>query len=164
MPILTKENSDYIYETKFWVVLLAWKQIFPRLVVFAKPNISGIFYENLSQMPIEVIIDFQNNVIKKIEPAFLQLFAGDVKEDFVANWFCMMNDAYKEYPPKPQVHWHFKARIRNPIKIAQFQFTDPAFGHFPPRKEEKQLPEIDGTPEERLELIKIIRSEIQKIN
>ena len=45
------------------------------------------------------------------------------------NWSCLMNDAFKDSSPKPQVHWHFRPRYENPVEIGGHVFKDSNFGH-----------------------------------
>jgi diadenosine tetraphosphate (Ap4A) HIT family hydrolase len=45
------------------------------------------------------------------------------------NWCCLMNDAYQEENPQPQVHWHFRPRYDHPVEFAGEMFQDPNFGH-----------------------------------
>src|SRR3990170_4537805 len=45
------------------------------------------------------------------------------------NWSCLMNNAFKEKPANPHVHWHLRPRYEKEVKFAGITFIDPEFGH-----------------------------------
>jgi diadenosine tetraphosphate (Ap4A) HIT family hydrolase len=45
------------------------------------------------------------------------------------NWSCLMNNAYKQKPYQPHVHWHFRPRYEQLVTINSVKFEDPQFGH-----------------------------------
>jgi len=71
------------------------------------------------------------------------------------NWTCLMNDAYKENPPFPHVHWHLRPRYSHNVEFADIIFKDLEFGHHYARSTDRilDLPEKD--------LLKIV-AEIKK--
>ena len=51
----------------------------------------------------------------------------------------MMNDAYKDENPKPQVHWHCRPRYNHAVEFAGRAFEDPDFGHHYSKKREEDF-------------------------
>ncbi len=44
------------------------------------------------------------------------------------NWTCLMNNAFRDNPPKPHVHMHFRPRYAAPVKFGGSLFEDVLFG------------------------------------
>ena len=62
----------------------------------------------------------------------IRLFEYAVKHSFgaeVFNWSCLLNDAYKEEIPMPQVHLDCRPRYRYDVVLADKRFVDKEFGH-----------------------------------
>ena len=114
-------KEDLIYETKYWDVIFS---IMPahlgRCIVVLKRHCGGL--KDLSE---EEWLDFQE-IIKKMENSLKKSFGTTV-----FNWFCNMNDAFKNKPYNPHIHWHILTRYDHDVEIDGFVFTDPDFGHFP---------------------------------
>jgi len=47
----------------------------------------------------------------------------------MSNWTCLMNNAYKQKPSLPHVHWHFRPRYEEPVILNDITFKDPDFAH-----------------------------------
>lgn len=90
----------------------------------------------LADLTKEEVIDFWENVVKKLEAAFKRSFGA-----VMFNWTCMMNDAYKNDPPDPQVHWHLRPRYDRVVEFEGETFTDPNFGHHYERHTERVISE-----------------------
>lgn len=52
-----------------------------------------------------------------------------------------MNDAYKNTPPDPQVHWHFRPRYDKPVVFEGVEFVDLNFAHHYDRENKRFLEE-----------------------
>ena len=70
------------------------------------------------------VVKMKGEVVKKLENLFKETFNATM-----FNWSCLMNDAFKDSSPKPQVHWHFRPRYENPVEIGGHVFKDSNFGH-----------------------------------
>lgn len=92
--------------------------------------------ESLSALTEEEMLDFLN-IVKKTESIFKLNYKADM-----FNWTCLMNDAYKKYPPKPQVHWHCRPRYSTPAVFEGREFADPNFAHHYDRTLRRELDEI----------------------
>lgn len=87
-------EDKIIFETPYWFIKLMPKQLYLGRCVIVLKRKCG----NLAGLNQEEVIDF-SEVVKKLE--------GTLRKTFQAtmfNWTCLMNDAYKEAPPNPQVH------------------------------------------------------------
>jgi diadenosine tetraphosphate (Ap4A) HIT family hydrolase len=62
-------------------------------------------------------------IVKKLERAVKLSFGAEM-----FNWSCLMNGAYQEENPNPQVHWHFRPRYKNKINFEGITFEDKEFG------------------------------------
>lgn len=115
-----KQNQDdIIYETKYWIVTLSSEQSYlGRCYVTLKRHCG-----NLSELKQEEWSDFIE-LIKVLESALRKSFNATM-----FNWTCLMNDAYKNNPPNPHVHWHFRPRYNHKIKFENVIFEDPEFGN-----------------------------------
>ena len=113
------ENKDLIFETKYWIILLADDQYdLGRCVIILKRHC-----DSLSKLKIEEIIDFLE-VVKKLE--------NTIKKSFNAtmfNWSCLMNNAYKSNNPNPHIHWHLRPRYKEKVKFDNITFEDLEFAH-----------------------------------
>lgn len=85
---------------------------------------------SLSELSSAEWAEFEE-LVRRLETAYREAFgAGPF------NWSCLMNNAYKERPYNPHVHWHLIPRYEKPVSIAGLTFTDEEFGHmFTPKKE-----------------------------
>lgn len=108
-----------IFETEHWTVILnAEDQTYiGRCVVVAKRSV-----RSMSGLTDEEWLDFAK-VVKRLEAACRKAFGATM-----FNWDCLMNNAYREPTPKPQVHWHFRPRYAKPVQFSGETFTDTEFG------------------------------------
>lgn len=88
---------------------------------------------SLSEISIDEWLDFLS-LIKKLENAFSKAFGA-----ISYNWTCLMNDAFKEKPAFPHVHWHIRPRYDKDVTFADTTFIDPEFGHHYARSSERIL-------------------------
>jgi len=108
-----------IYETGHWRVhLQSIKYYLGQCIIFLKRPCPA-----LSEVSGEEWRDFHEEVVEKIEPAIKKAFGCDL-----LNWACLMNWAYREDPPTPQVHWHMIPLYRDKVEFAGTVFSDPEFG------------------------------------
>lgn len=114
----TERKAAIVYETDNWLVVLSNEQLYlGRSVVFLKrecPSLQGLTLEEWDNMLA---------VIRKFEIAVKQEFGAEV-----FNWCCLMNNAFRDDPPRPFVHFHVRPRYRNPVQIGEIVFTDEFFG------------------------------------
>jgi diadenosine tetraphosphate (Ap4A) HIT family hydrolase len=109
-----------ILETNFWKAILNENQSYlGRCIVVLKRSCG-----NMSDITTEEWLDFHENVLKKLESTFKKAFGATM-----FNWTCLMNFAYQEKIPKPQVHWHFKPRYDHEVEFAGENFQDLEFAH-----------------------------------
>jgi len=64
------------------------------------------------------------HMVRTLEAALHHAFGATM-----FNWCCLMNDAYQDNCPEPQVHWHLRPRYEFPVHILGREFHDPNFGH-----------------------------------
>ena len=115
----TSNEERLVYSTEFWDVLLMDEQTYlGRSVVVLKRKCG-----DLAEVSHDEMIDFMDNVVKKLEEAYRSAFNATM-----FNWTCLMNLAYREEVPDPQVHWHFRPRYKNSVEFNGTTFTDPNFG------------------------------------
>lgn len=123
---MSKEDSNYISETNHWEIYLNPDQYYlGRLVIVAKREVPA-----MSELTNEEWMDFAE-LARKTENGFKKEF-----EATMFNWTCLMNNAYKEEIPHPQVHWHMRPRYKNPVEFAGQTFEDKEFGHHYARETE----------------------------
>lgn len=114
------EEKFVLIETKFWKVILVDEQsCLGRCVIFLKRDCG-----ELSGLTSEEWSDFHENIVKKLESTFKEVFNATM-----FNWSCLMNNAYQKEEPMPQVHFHFRPRYKNAIKFAGQEFIDSDFGY-----------------------------------
>ena len=141
-----EQDQDLMYQTEFWKVILMPDQTYlGRCVVVLKRNCG-----DLAEVSHEEVLDFFDNVVKKLEVSFRNTFNATM-----FNWTCLMNNAYQEEVPKPQVHWHFRPRYKSPVHFLGETFIDPNFGHHYERATEKLI-----NQDIRKEIIKQIASNL----
>jgi len=109
-----------LFETKYWDVVLADEQSYLGRSVIILKRPCG----ELSELTSEEGNDFLVNVVKRFEPLLKKTFDATM-----FNWSCLMNNAYKEKDPQPQVHWHVRPRYNHDVIFAGRVFSDPDFGH-----------------------------------
>jgi len=139
------DQRPRIIETPYWEVILMDKQLYlgRSVVVLKRPC------GDMAELNQEEILDFFD-LVRKLESALRQTFGATM-----FNWGCLMNDAYRETLPKPQVHWHFRPRYDHAVQFAGQTFADPNFGHHYLRG-----PEDEATAS--AELLNLIATEIKK--
>jgi len=127
----SKNSNNLAFETKLWKATLADDQYYlGRCFIDLKRHASS-----LSELTKEEILDFLD-VVKKIESALKKSFNAEM-----FNWTCLMNNAYKNTPSNPHVHWHFRPRYRDKFEFLDLIFEDKEFGHHYERKTDRILPE-----------------------
>ncbi len=118
MP-LHLDDESLIFETQYWKVYPSIDQTYlGRSIIFLKRENCG----DLADLKPDEIIDFLL-LVKKLENACRKAFGA-----VMFNWACLMNDAYQNVPPDPQVHWHCRPRYNHPVTFAGHEFEDTSFG------------------------------------
>lgn len=121
-------NKNVFLETEYWFVTLAEKdqRYLGRSYVSLKRSCDAF-----SGITEEEMLDFL---------ALVQKFEALLKEELGAtmfNWSCLMNNAYQEDNPEPQVHWHVRPRYQHKVVIGGKEFIDTEFGYHYDRNPEK---------------------------
>ena len=91
--------------------------------------------QSLSELSKEEWEEF-HELVKYLETKFKEVFNATM-----FNWTCLMNNAYKQNPPNPKVHFHFRPRYRDEVKIGNEIFKDEDFAHHYNKKREKIVSE-----------------------
>ena len=115
------ENPDYrfVFETKFWRIVLAPNQsLVGRCVVHLKRH-SG----DLADLTRDELLEWLT-VVQKLENALKSAFGAAM-----FNWSCYMNHAYREAHPDPHIHWWAVPRYKQPVTLADLTFEDPHFSN-----------------------------------
>lgn len=110
--------GDLIFETKYWLILLAPDQKNLGTCVVALKREEG----NITGLKDEEWMDF-SYVVKILQSALKKAF-----NTTMFNWGCLMNSAYLKDHPDPHVHWHFIPRYREKVEFEGVTFKDPCFG------------------------------------
>ncbi|MFT5179494.1 MAG: diadenosine tetraphosphate (Ap4A) HIT family hydrolase [Candidatus Paceibacteria bacterium] len=119
-------KKELIFETSYWEVYLMQDQKYlGRSLILLKRDCG-----HLSEISKEESDDFYK-IVKKTEDLFKKTFNATM-----FNWTCLMNNAYKNNPPTPRVHWHLRPRHEDPVNVAGKTFSDPNFAHHYLRGEE----------------------------
>lgn len=79
---------------------------------------------SLGQLSPEEWQEFEA-MIPRLERAYKQAFGAEP-----LNIGCYMNNAYKDDPPHPHVHWHIFPRYKQPVELGDIVFEDKQFGSF----------------------------------
>ena len=140
--------EDLIFETKYWEVVLSEDQYYVGRCYIPLKRECG----NLADLKKEEILDFFE-LVKKIENSLKKSFNATM-----FNWSCLMNNAYKDKSPKPQVHWHLRPRYRNKVEFEGEVFEDKEFAHHYERKTDRKL-----SSEVRIKIIKKIRENLSSL-
>ena len=114
------DNLDYrfLYETRFWRVVLAPNQsLVGRCVVHLKRH-SG----DVADLTQDELLGWLT-VVKTLESALQSAFGATM-----FNWSCYMNHAYRESPPNPHIHWWAVPRYNHSVTIGGWTFEDSHFG------------------------------------
>ena len=110
-------KKDLIFETKHWRITLTSDQTYLGRSYMDLKGERG----SLSELTQEEIIDFFE-FVKKFESTLKRAFGA-----VMFNWTCLMNDAYKEKPYNPHVHFHVRPRYDKEVEFAGETFADPNF-------------------------------------
>lgn len=112
------DNVSPILETNHWKVILSNDQeILGRCVIVCKEPVA-----EMGQLTNEQWLDF-GQVVQRLETAAKKAFGATM-----CNWTCLMNLAYRNTPPDPQVHWHFRPRYSANVEFSGLTFIDEKFG------------------------------------
>jgi len=119
------DDAYFIFNSIYWNILLSEDQHnLGRCIVSAKRHAPS-----LSEITSEELLDF-HQVVKTLESSIKKAFGAEM-----FNWGCLMNDAYKNTPPNPHVHWHLRPRYNYPVKFSGITFNDTEFAHHYTRTE-----------------------------
>lgn len=112
-------NAEFrIFETGHWDIILSDEQRYlgRSVVVLKRPC------GDLALLAPAEVEDFFA-IVSRMQALLKKAFGARM-----FNWSCNMNDAYRNDPPDPQVHWHVIPRYGRPIEFAGEVFEDKNFG------------------------------------
>lgn len=111
-------KKKLFFETKRWSMFLSGDQTYLGRIALVLNRHANSISELTNEEWIELF-----EAVKRFEYASKKAF-----EATMLNWTCLMNNAYKEKPPTPHVHWHCMPRYDHPVKFGGEVFVDDAFG------------------------------------
>lgn len=117
----TPEEKSYpfIYESRYWRVVLAANQILlGRCVVHLKRHAG-----DLADLTNEEVLEWLP-LVRKLEKAIRISFGASM-----FNWSCLMNHAFREEKPNPHVHWWAGPRYKQAVLFKEQKFEDTHFGN-----------------------------------
>ncbi len=114
-----KTQHNFIFETDFWIVFLHPDQKYLGRCVVELKRECGDLADLIPEEADDFIL-----AARKLETAARKAFSATM-----FNWTCLMNRAYLEQAPKPQMHWHFRPRYDHAVNFSGTVFVDPEFGH-----------------------------------
>jgi diadenosine tetraphosphate (Ap4A) HIT family hydrolase len=123
-------NPDLqVAEWDNWAVyVMPDQRYFGRLVVVLKRSC-----ETLSDLDPDELLEW-HQIVRILERGLKKTFNATM-----FNWSCLMNNAYQEENPQPQVHWHFRPRYNHPVEFNGHVYHDPNFGHHYLREDNDRL-------------------------
>ncbi len=120
-------NEEIIlFETDFWKVILHPNQAYLGYSIVVLKSES----ESMSDITKDEWTEFYE-VVKKLESSFKKTFGATM-----FNWTCLLNSFYREEIIKPELHWHFRPRYKDIVKINEEVFEDLEFAHHYNKKRE----------------------------
>lgn len=127
----TSPDPNHLLETTHWNVFLMKDQHYlGRCVIVAKRKVA-----NMTDLLDDEWLDFAK-LVKKLEAALKKAFNATL-----FNWTCLMNNAYQNNPPDPQVHWHFKPRYAKEVIFEGIRWVDEEFGYHYKNGTLREVPE-----------------------
>ena len=112
--------THQILKTDLWAVGLGNNQAyFGRAYMTLRTHKSS-----LSELSSDDWREFEDNV-RKLESAYKAAFGATP-----LNWGCYMNNAFRDDPPHPHVHWHIYPRYKQAPVLDGVAYDDPLFGEF----------------------------------
>lgn len=119
MAMDTRPDPLQFYETAHWRVVLNTNQTYlGRSVVLLKRPCGQL--ADVTDAEFSELL----TVIRKLEHVFHSVLGATM-----FNWSCLMNFAYRDTVPNPQIHWHLVPRYDHTVEFAGRSFSDPNFGN-----------------------------------
>lgn len=114
-----KKDIAVIFDSRYWRVALDCgdQYYLGRSFITSKRHINS-----LTSLSAEEWEELQV-VMKSFETAVESAFGTQL-----INWTCLMNNAFREKPFNPHVHWHVRPRYAASVTFHGETFTDPEFG------------------------------------
>lgn len=121
----------HLFETEFWNIELSPDQAYlGRCRISLKRNCG-----HLSELTPHEWSEFHEHIVKVLENAFTKAFGATM-----FNWTCLMNNAYKNTPPTPHIHWHFRPRYQSDVTFSDMVFQDTEFANHYDRARKNNVP------------------------
>jgi diadenosine tetraphosphate (Ap4A) HIT family hydrolase len=114
-----KKDVAVIFDSRHWRVALDCgdQYYLGRSFITSKRHVGS-----LTKLSTEEWQALQS-IMKSFEAAVISAFGASL-----INWTCLMNNAFRNEPFNPHVHWHVRPRYATPVTIDNETFTDPEFG------------------------------------
>lgn len=110
-----------ILETEYWIIFLAPSQRYLGTCVVSLRRQC----RDLMELNADEWVEF-GKIVKIMEKAL-----DETLNPSLFNWSCFKNAAFRVENPKPEIHWHFIPRYKDPVKYQGITFKDPDFGYVP---------------------------------
>lgn len=111
------DKGDMLFETQYWYASLKNDQTYLGSAFLRLRRVESNFGNLTNEEMLELL-----KIIDMIERTTKKIFGSSH-----ANWFCLMNHAYRIHPPIPLVHIHLHPRyMQQKIIFAGYEFTDNA--------------------------------------
>jgi diadenosine tetraphosphate (Ap4A) HIT family hydrolase len=149
-----KKGENPVFETKYWMVLLASDQAYLGRCHVSLKRHCGDLAELKSEEWKDLLI-----LIGKLERSVKVAFGADM-----FNWTCLMNMAYKNNPPNPHIHWHFRPRYSHPVDFGNLTFKDPEFGHHYAREHERSFEVSKEMQQKIIKILDLVISQFDSSN
>lgn len=114
-----KDKKWLLYENEYWTLFLADKQDYlGRCIIVCNQHC-----ESISDLDIK-----QWNALKSIMDSAEIMLRSELNATMF-NWSCLMNDAYKNKPANPHIHFHLRPRYENEVLYGNNLISDREFAH-----------------------------------
>lgn len=118
--VLNIQNyGDLIFETKYWVILLAPDQRNIGTCIIAlkrhEADLGGLDHEEWLEF-IKIVSSLQNSIKQSFNSVMF-------------NFGSLLNASYLEDEPDLHVHWYVIPRYKEKFEFEGFTFEDPCFGY-----------------------------------
>ena len=124
-----QSGANQVALTDYWAVLLAPDQGYLGRCYVTLREHKG----SLADLSEDEWVDYAG-IVRKLEHSVAEAFGAAP-----SNWACMMNNAYRQTPANPHVHWHFRPRYNKSYTLNGVTFDDPLYGHHYDRDQRKTV-------------------------
>lgn len=116
---ILKNPKHQVLSGEHWIVSISNNQAY-----FGRAYVTLLSHKgSLGELSRGEWSEFEE-LVGKLEQAYKQAFGAEP-----LNWGCFMNNAYKESPPRPHVHWHIFPRYKKAPILNGKPYEDENFAH-----------------------------------